>query len=969
MRWMRFRSALPALLCTIGISHEAGAVAPAGEKAATPVREHVFVSNAVPTIRQRAWDDFVATAGGGWNATWDAATGVPSRVFGGSVHVPGSSSDPAIAEAAARAFLSLHLDLLAPGVGVADLVLVSNHDDGRIRSLGFVQRHHGLAVVGGQISVRFQADRLYVVSSQILPDVQVDVPIGPALDAGLLAKRALAPALANAPVRAAAELVIVPLVSDDAVLGYRVARALDVDGGRDGSFRVWADPTTGEPLLRRATRSYASGTLVYSVPVRWPGGGYADYAAQAAQISVNGTSTTTGMDGSVVWSPDTAASLNTSVHGDRVDVWNTGDEDTAEVTRALSISPAGTARWSDTDDVDEAQLVGFIHTQIAKDYGKTFFTDADMITWLDSEIRVTTNIADTCNAYYGVDSDGVEGIHFFIASQECENTGRLADVVYHEFGHGVHANAVIEGVGMFPNDNQEGVADFYAALITDDHEMGLGFFHNAEPLRDLDPLDEEAVWPDDAGEVHTTGLITGGAFWDLWTLARAQLGEVEGLDFVQRMFVAVMERSTDTPSILIEALAADDDNGNLGDGTPHECLIREAFGHHGLRTVTAAISAPDVVAGTTPDTTAEVVLTLAGMSAACPGDEVDSVDLTWIPRYDSDTPAPGNQVMAAQPGDAFLTAMPLPDPGDVAEYHATVHFSDGTTMPFPDNRGDPTYQLYRGDVIELYCSDFESDPFADGWTTEGANPELWQWGAPTGQGGDPAEAYDGTGVLGLSLSSNNGTYPPDVLMRLLTPQIDVGAYSDVRLQYRRWLGVEDGFYDHARIYVNGEQAWQNFDSGGDDGVHTRDKEWVFRDLPMSSRITDGTAQLAFELESDGGLELGGWTLDSLCIVADPNSICGDDTISGAEQCDDGALNENVPDACRINCRVPTCGDGILDSTEGCDDGNREPDDECSTNCVVPSHNAGCCSTGTDPRGALLLVGLAGFGLFFRRRRR
>src|SRR5262245_16432503 len=155
---MRVRAALPILLCSIGISHEAAAVAPGGDSAAAPFREHVHVSAAVPPVRQRAWDDFVAAAGGRWSATWDEATGVPSRLFGGSVHVPGSSASPAVAEAAARAFLALHGDLLAPGVAADDLVLVADHFDGRIRSIGFVQRHGGLAVVGGQISVRFLAD-------------------------------------------------------------------------------------------------------------------------------------------------------------------------------------------------------------------------------------------------------------------------------------------------------------------------------------------------------------------------------------------------------------------------------------------------------------------------------------------------------------------------------------------------------------------------------------------------------------------------------------------------------------------------------------------------------------------------------------------------------------------------------------------------------------------------------------------
>jgi cysteine-rich repeat protein len=215
----------------------------------------------------------------------------------------------------------------------------------------------------------------------------------------------------------------------------------------------------------------------------------------------------------------------------------------------------------------------------------------------------------------------------------------------------------------------------------------------------------------------------------------------------------------------------------------------------------------------------------------------------------------------------------------------------------------------------------------------------------------------------------NGDYMPKAHSWVESPEIDVGRYSDVRLQYRRWLGVEEGFFDKAKIYANDQQVWQNFDSGGDNSYHTTDREWVFRDLPLSTRIEDGTVALTFELISDGGLEMGGWTLDDLCIVADPNAICGDGTINGVEQCDDGSGNADEADACRINCRRARCGDSIVDTTEQCDDGNREDGDSCSDVCELPDDGGGCCSTGTDPTSALAPLAMVVGGLLFRRRRR
>ena len=86
---------------------------------------------------------------------WDAATAVPSRIWGRGIDVPGSVADGAIALTAARAFLAAHLDLLAPGATADDFELAANDLDGDLRTIGFFQHHAGLAVVGGQVSFRF----------------------------------------------------------------------------------------------------------------------------------------------------------------------------------------------------------------------------------------------------------------------------------------------------------------------------------------------------------------------------------------------------------------------------------------------------------------------------------------------------------------------------------------------------------------------------------------------------------------------------------------------------------------------------------------------------------------------------------------------------------------------------------------------------------------------------------------------
>ena len=50
----------------------------------------------------------------------------------------------------------------------------------------------------------------------------------------------------------------------------------------------------------------------------------------------------------------------------------------------------------------------------------------------------------------------------------------------------------------------------------------------------------------------------------------------------QRIFAAVLKTTSSVPALYESALLADDDNGDLSDGTPNVCSIDSAFANHGL---------------------------------------------------------------------------------------------------------------------------------------------------------------------------------------------------------------------------------------------------------------------------------------------------------------------------------------------------------------------------------------------------
>jgi leucyl aminopeptidase len=213
----------------------------------------------------------------------------------------------------------------------------------------------------------------------------------------------------------------------------------------------------------------------------------------------------------------------------------------------------------------------------------------------------------------------------------------------------------------------------------------------------------------------------------------------------------------------------------------------------------------------------------------------------------------------------------LPAAGSPAEFEYYLLASDANGYPewLPEGLtpGAKTLRFSVGSFTPAFVDGFET-PTDNGWThVQIATQDDWQRGLPAGKGGDPKQAFAGTRVWGNDLgpSGFNGLYQPNVENRLESPAINLLGKSNVHLRYRRWLTVEDGAFDRARILVDGVQVWQNPVGGGDD--HFIDAAWVLHDLDISS-LADGdpSLRLRFELRSDGGLEFGGWNLDDVSLV-------------------------------------------------------------------------------------------------------
>ena len=157
--------------------------------------------------------------------------------------------------------------------------------------------------------------------------------------------------------------------------------------------------------------------------------------------------------------------------------------------------------------------------------------------WLEHTVRATVELREgSCNAYY---TSGT--INFLVEDPErCHNLGQIADVTYHELGHGVH-HYILES-GTFAGDISEGSADFISATILDDPVLAPNARLDGSFIRELDT---DKRYPEDAvGEVHTDGLIWGSFLWNLREQWQAESGEA-GIEQTDLLFLDALAYGDD----------------------------------------------------------------------------------------------------------------------------------------------------------------------------------------------------------------------------------------------------------------------------------------------------------------------------------------------------------------------------------------------------------------------------------------
>jgi len=246
-------------------------------------------------------------------------------------------------------------------------------------------------------------------------------------------------------------------------------------------------------------------------------------------------------------------------------------------------------------------------------------------TWINQQLTVNVNLNQTCNAYWNGST-----LNFFKSGGGCRNTGELAGVSLHEYGHGLDQN---DGTGTAPEGGTgESYGDVTALIALHASCMGPGFLTAncggygdactaCTGVRDLDFAKHASgvaatvsnftqvrcgTGSGPCGkEVHCESYVPSEAIWDFANRDLPNPGTGEAWTTLDRLWY--LSRNTATSSFTCSHAttpftsngcgagnwwktmrAVDDDDGNLANGTPHGGALFAAFNRHGIACTTDA---------------------------------------------------------------------------------------------------------------------------------------------------------------------------------------------------------------------------------------------------------------------------------------------------------------------------------------------------------------------------------------------
>lgn len=498
---------------------------------------------------------------------------------------------------------------------------------------------------------------------------------------------------------------------------------------------------------------------------------------------------------------------------------------------SMSVTPPGPAdlvfNASNTNAQRLAEVNAYLQANVARDYLLVYAPTHPVIP-TQTEFRVNTGVAGTCNAFY----DG-NSINFFNAGGGCTNTA-FGDVVWHEYGH-----HIVNTAGSGQGEYGEGFSDAFAMLISDEPVVGYGYALNCN--QGVRTASNIFRYPCSDPDPHWCGQLLSGCFWEtrnaLFATDPSNYRAVISSLAINSVILRSAGDTSINPQITIDVLTLDDDNADIGDGTPHYAQIETGFGErHNMHAPPLTLLAFNI-----PEGLPEVVDPAGGPAftvsvqplhaAAQPESGVLMVDASGSGNF---VPYP----MTATGENEYLAVFPALPCGSHVQFYVTAMTTSGQTVQ--DARIGRA--IAGADVTEQFADNFETD---QGWTTSvnGATGGAWQRGVPAGGGyrGDPLTDFDGSGACFLTENVPGNSDVDGGSVMLISPTLDA-TEGEALLSYARWYdntgsGTGDGaFNDVMTVDVSNDDGntWVNLETVGP--VQDAWGGWVQRTFKLSSVV-------------------------------------------------------------------------------------------------------------------------------------
>lgn len=757
------------------------------------------------------WKKFIQDNGNWW-VLFNEENRKPHRAFGKPIQVSGATP-----EISARNFISNHLQNFK--IPANDLVLTGVTTTEKYHYVNFSQLFNGIKVLESKMTVRITPSNKVVMFGA---DVYHDINISTSPSISNSAAQTFAMSGINETIISttlAPELFVLPIPENKAYiykLVYQVnVKTMDADN-IPSDFYTLVDATTGEILYRQNMVKHFDHK---DEKKKMPGG--------TIDAQVNGTvymthsydpSTVVGLPnlnlsiGASNYVTDgTGLALSSSVGPATVNFELAGLWSTVETTGNMPTMSAtlngGLNTVSFDSDANIKEISAYYHVNVVHDHHKIYMPT---FTGMDFSLPTNVDVAGTCNAFYNGTS-----INFYALGGGCTSFATVADVVYHEYGHGINDNYYSDQGSFFVNGAMgEGYADFWAYSITENPVLGYGT--DAAVVTDfIRRYDENRkVYPVNiVGEVHADGEIIAGAWWDTY------LNMGNDMNFTTTLFVEAYAGLQATAmngnegkaftDVLIDALLADDTDADITNGTPNGLAIVDAFDLHGIHLISNATitHVPVLTSTATSNITIDAVLNLTFPYT----DYLNAVKCFY--RINSSTTW-NSMAMTNVSGSNYSVDLPGQPVGTVIAYYVGAEDINGllsAVVPRGADLIDPNVPHYCMVGYDLEGTDDGSDFFQDfgNWTaglpSDNNTTGDWTFGIPTGSYSDIGPPIDTSTCVqpyyqhtpggsfcwftGNAPNANDGLGTNDVdagHTTLLSPTIDMTSYTNPTITYFRW---------------------------------------------------------------------------------------------------------------------------------------------------------------------------------------